>query len=153
MGTAVFVTRWWTWPLFHNGIRRLQIQNVSPLPPYQPNFHLLTSPTDPHFYYILIWCNLTVLYLLAFMLYYVQYKTLFELNDTYAPIYLPPTQTMPAPSEMQFLSFIFKSKPLWQYIYGTQMLLLMVIFKSVSIYFTKFDTFGNDKYISHIKYR
>ena len=67
------------------------------------------------------------------MLYYVQSKSLFEYKETYAPIYLSPTQNMLAPSDDAVLKFLFESDPLCLYIYGTQLLLLMVIFKSVWI--------------------
>ena len=48
MGTAAFVTRFWPWPLLHHGVRRLQLQHVSPLLPYLPIFHFLPSLTEPH---------------------------------------------------------------------------------------------------------
>ena len=74
MGTAIFGTRCWTWNLLHHGLRILQIHNFSPLILYLPIFHFLSSPTAPHFYSSLFRCKLTVLYLLASMLYYFQYK-------------------------------------------------------------------------------
>ena len=133
MSTAVFGTRCFPWNLIHRGLRRLQIQNISPILPYLTIFHLLTYPTMPHLYSILLLCNNTVLYLLACMLQYVQSKTLFGQNNMYAPIFLSPTLTMPAPSDDAVLNFIFKSNHLRPYIYSKQLLLLMVIFKSVCI--------------------
>ena len=70
------------------------------------------------------------------MLYDVQCKTLFEYNETYAPISLSQTRNIPEPSDNVFsFFFLFKSNPLCQYIYGTQLLVLMVVFKSVYILF------------------
>ena len=112
MGTAVFVSRCWPWPLLNHGVRRLNIQHVSPLLPYLPILRLLTSPTEPHFYSTLLWCNIFVLYLLASMLYFVQSKTLFEQNETYATFSLSPTRTIPAPSDYAVFKILFKSNPL-----------------------------------------
>ena len=108
MGTEVFGTRFWMWPLLNHEVRRLQTQNVSPLLPYLHIFPLLTAPTTPHFYSNLLQCNITVLYLLSSMLYYVQSKTLFEENETYAPISFSPTRTMPEPSDDAVFSIQIK---------------------------------------------
>ena len=102
MGTAVFVTRCYPWPLLRHGVRILHLHNVFSILPYLPNFHFLPSPTEPHFYSILLWCKFTVLYLLAYMLYYVLSKTLFKQNKTYSPISFSPTQTMPDHSDDGF---------------------------------------------------
>ena len=135
MGTVLFLTRCWTWTLVHHWVRRFQIQNVSPVLPYLPNSHLLTSPTVLHFYSSLPWCDITLLCLLASMLYDVQCKTLFEYNETYAPISLSQTRNIPAPSDNVFsFFFLFKSNPLCPYICGTQLLVLMMIFNSGFIF-------------------
>ena len=61
MGTALFGTMFWPWPLLHNGVSILQLHHVSPLPTYLPIFHFIPSPTAPNFYSILLWYKLTVL--------------------------------------------------------------------------------------------
>ena len=99
MGTRVFVTRWWPWTLIHNGVRRLHIYHVSTIIPYLPNSHFSNYPTAPHFYYRLIQCKIYILYLLDYMLYYDQSKTLFHYNELYVTISLSQNQTMRAPSD------------------------------------------------------
>ena len=105
MDTAVFGTRFWLWSLIQHEVNILQLNRVSSLIPYLPIFHFLTSPTVPHFYSSLLQCKLTVLYLLASMLYYFQAKTLFDHNETYAHISLSPTRTILAPSDDAFFNF------------------------------------------------
>ena len=85
------------------------------------------------------------------MLYYVQSKTLSEQNKTYAYISLSPTLTIPEPLDDAVFKFPFKSNHICLYIYGTQMMLLMLIFKSLCIFKTGFDTFGDDKYKSYVE--
>ena len=99
IGTAVFGTMFWPWTLLNLGVSRLQIHRVSPLLPYLPIFHFFTYTTAPHFYSSLLRCKITVVYFIASVLYYVQSKTLFDQNETHAPISLSPTGTIPEPSD------------------------------------------------------
>ena len=103
MVNALFGTRCWSWTLLHSGVSRQQILRLSPLLPYITISPFLPYPTAPHFYSRLLQCNITALYLLDSMLYYVQSKTLFEYNKTYAPIYLPSIQIMMRPTDDAFI--------------------------------------------------
>ena len=131
MGTPVFGTRCWSWPLLRHVLSRLQIQHVYPLLPYLPIFHFLTYPTATHFYSNLLWCKLTFLYLL--ILCYIMFNLKLYAGRTRHMHLFPCRQPELCwlPQTLWFLKFLFKSNNLCPYIYGTHLLLIMVIFKSV----------------------
>ena len=134
MGPAVFGTRCWPWTLIYHIVKTFQIHNVSPLLPYLPNFNFFLSLlrhtfTLSYFGTSLMWCTCLILYYIM-----SNPKLCSSKMICMRLFFFSPTLTIPALSDDAVKKKYIWIKSFLTVHYSTQLLLLMVIFKSVCIF-------------------